>query len=144
MFALLRWIQKRREECQLIKETEAREVERRIQREKRDHEQTQALLLALYELQRTMDPLMAVQAYNIRFCPLISRLPEELLLCILDFLEDDVVALHCLRIVSRTFLRLLDRPSATWKDTWYHDESMFRGNAVFLPYVAKLQFRRLL
>ncbi|KAJ4366840.1 hypothetical protein N0V83_007368 [Neocucurbitaria cava] len=99
MFVFSVWLRKRREERQLIKEIEAREAERRIQQEKQDNEieareaemgiqrekrndqQAQALLLTLYELQRTMDPLIAAQVYNIRFCPLISRLPEELLMC---------------------------------------------------------------
>ncbi|KAF1365837.1 hypothetical protein EJ07DRAFT_94352, partial [Lizonia empirigonia] len=62
----------------------------------------------LGELQRAMDPLIAVQVYNNRFCPLISQLPEELLLCVCDFLRDDFAALLCLRIASRIFLRLLN------------------------------------
>lgn len=69
-------------------------------------------------LQRTMDPLMAPQVYNIRFCPLISRPPEELLLCIVDFLCDDVVALMCLRIVSRIFLRLINSQTVFWGDQY--------------------------
>ena len=102
MFVFPRWIQKRRKEHQLIKETrqfikekEAHESERRIQREKRDDQQAQALLLTLYERQRAMDPLIAAQVYNNRSC-LLSRLPEEILLCIVDCLCNDVVALHCL------------------------------------------------
>ncbi len=39
-----------------------------------------------------MDPLIAVQVYNNRFCP-FGRLPEELLLQILDVLDDDAVTL---------------------------------------------------
>src|SRR5262245_39652516 len=145
MMILLRWIRKRREERQLIKEIEACETERRIQRERRDNQQAQALLLALYELQRVMDPLVAVQVYNSCYCPLISRLPEELLLCIIDFLSDDVVALQCLRIVSRTFLHLLDRRSAVWRDEWYRDTwTSTRGNAFCLHNALRLRFRRLL
>lgn len=159
MFTLPRWIKKRREERQLIKETEAREAQRRIQRqeveareaerriqnEERDNQQAQALLLNLYELQRTMDPLVAVQVYNNRFCPFLSRLPEELLLCILGLLRDDVVALQCLRIVSRTFLRLLDRQSVVWKDLWHCGRPISsRGDASRLPNALGLQFRRLL
>lgn len=109
MLFFLRWIQKWREERQLIKEIEAREIERRIHREKQDNEQAQALTLALPELQRTMDPLIAAQVYNDRICPFVSRLPEELLLCVLDFLCDDIFALRCLRVVSRIFRRLLNR-----------------------------------
>ncbi|KAJ4285967.1 hypothetical protein N0V90_013533 [Kalmusia sp. IMI 367209] len=78
MFALSRWFQEWRKERQLLKETEAREVEKLIQRKKRDDQQAQALQLTLHELQRTMDPLIAAQVYNNRVCPL-SRLPEELL-----------------------------------------------------------------
>lgn len=129
-----RWIRKGRgisqlieggeacKERQLIEEAESRKVERR------DIQQAQAPLLTLYELQRTMDPLVAAQVYNNRLCPLISRLPEELLLCILDFLDDDAVALRCLRIVSRIFLRLLNYPPIFQRD----------------GYNQYLQFRRLL
>ncbi|KAF2468368.1 uncharacterized protein BDR25DRAFT_265509, partial [Lindgomyces ingoldianus] len=92
-----------------------------------------------------MDPLIAAQVYNNRFCPLTSRLPEELLLCILDFLRDDVVALQCLRIVSRTFLRLLNRQSVVWRGTWYRDCPIaIRGDAFSLPDAPRLRFRRLL
>ncbi|KAF2108201.1 hypothetical protein BDV96DRAFT_284937 [Lophiotrema nucula] len=145
MFVLSRWIQKRRERRQLIKETEAREAERRTQREKRDNQQAQALLLTFYELQRTMDPLIATQVYNNRFCPLTGRLPEELILGMLDFLSDDAVALQCLRIVSRTFFRLLDYQSDFWRDEWYRNgpRSLDR-TAFYLHNVQRLQFRRLL
>jgi len=81
-------------------EPKARETEKR---RNRDDGRAQNLLLALDELKRKMDPLIAAQAYNNRFCPLISRLPEELLLCILDFMRDDFAALLCLRITSRIF-----------------------------------------
>ncbi|KAF2440191.1 hypothetical protein P171DRAFT_457879 [Karstenula rhodostoma CBS 690.94] len=112
------WIRKWREQRQLIRETEAREAERRIQRKKRDDQQSQALLLALYELQRTMDPLISAQVYNNRFCPL-TRLPEELLLCTMDFLCDDAVALQCLRVVTRTFYRLSNLPAMFLRRLWY-------------------------
>ena len=118
MFFLFRWIRERREEHRATKELEAHEAESRMQREKRDDQQAQALLFAQYELQCTMDPLIAAKVYNSRFCPLISKLPEELILCILEFLSDDAVALHCAPIVSRMFLRLLDRHSALWRDSW--------------------------
>lgn len=121
---LRRWCEERRllqekracEERRLLKETRAREAARRIQREKRDHQQAQDLLLTLHKLQRTMDPLMASQVYNNRFCPL-TRLPGELLLHIVDFL-DDVVALHILQIVSRRFRFLLHHEKRIWKNAW--------------------------
>jgi hypothetical protein len=145
MFALLSWIRKQYEERQSAKELEARQTEMRIQREQRDAQQTQTLLLSLHELQRTMDPLIATQVYNSRFCPLISRLPEEILLCILDFLCDDPVALHCLRIVSMVFYRLLNRQAVIWRDEWYRPVLFStRGNAFYLHNVSRLQFRRLL
>jgi hypothetical protein len=145
MFLFSRWIRKRYEERQLIKETEAREAERRIQREKQENKHAQALLLTLYELQYTMDPLIAAQVYNSRFCPLISRLPEELLLCIIDFLCDDVVALQCLQIVSRIFLRLLDFGSVIWRDAWRRTVPLpTRGDAFYLHDDRRLRFRRLL
>ncbi|KAH9873029.1 hypothetical protein J1614_005425 [Plenodomus biglobosus] len=145
MFTILRWMRKRREDYLLTKELKASETERRIQREKREDQQAHDLLLALYELRRTMDPLIATQAYNNRFCPLISRLPEELLLCVIDFLCDDVVALHSLRIVSRIFLRLLYGQSPIWKGSWYVlDVLSMRGNLLYLHGPPRLQFRRLL
>jgi hypothetical protein len=145
MFLFLKWIREWREQRQISKEIEAHEAERRIQRKKRDDQQAQALLLAQYELQRTMDPLVAAQVYNNRFCPLISQLPEELLLCIIDFLCDDAVALHCLRIVSRTFLRILDCQSVVWRDSWYRTVPLYtRGHSFYLHNDSRLQFRRLL
>lgn len=73
----------------------------------RNNQQAQELLAALHNLQYTMDPLISAKVYNIRFRPLTSRLPDELLLCVLDFLSDDVVTLSCLRIVSRIFFHRL-------------------------------------
>jgi hypothetical protein len=66
-------------------------------------------------------------------------------LCIIDFLCDDVVTRHCLRIVSRVFLRLLHDQSDIWKWEWYarglleslHCQSSYLRNP------AKLQFQRL-
>ena len=151
MFFFSGWIRKRREERQFIKETsEAEEQERRKRREerekreKRDDQYAQALLLTLSELQHTMDPLIAAQVYNNRFCP-ISRLPEELLLCILDFLCDDVIALHCLRIVSRIFFRLLKRQLVIGSNAWYRVAPVStKSNASYLQRDLMLQFRRLL
>lgn len=92
-----------------------------------------------------MDPLIAAQVYNIRFNPLLSRLPEEILLCVIDFLCDDVIALHCLRIVSRAFLRILHRQSLIWRDAWYiYMDMYFRGKTRYLQGDLRLQFRRLL
>ncbi|CAE7186401.1 Caldesmon multi-domain protein [Pyrenophora teres f. teres] len=111
----------------------------------RDHQQAQALLVTLYKLQDAIGPLIATQVYNSHFCPLISRLPEELLLCIFDFLRDDVVALHCLRSVSRTFRRILNRGSIIWRDEWYRpDSSPISGDAFYLHDVYNRRFRRLL
>lgn len=53
-----------------------------------------------------IDPLIAAQTHNIKNCRL-TRLPEELLLCILNHVGDDAVTLRCLRRVSRTFRRLI-------------------------------------
>lgn len=96
----------------------------------------------LRELQKTMDPLVATRFYNARFCPLLSRLPEELLLCILDFC-DDAVTLHCLRSVSSSFLRLLDNKSARWKADWYDDFTL-GGHPTYLKPTLLMGFRRLL
>lgn len=108
MFVIILWIRKRREQHRLLEERKKREAERQIQREKRDYEHGRTLQLTLHELQGTMDPLIASQAYNNRFCPL-TRLPEELLLKVVDFLRGDDVTLCCLRITSTIFLRLLYR-----------------------------------
>lgn len=145
MFVFTRWFKMWYETRQLIKEKEAREAQRKIQLEKRDDEHTQALLLALHQLQRTMDPLIAAQVYNDRFCPLTGRLPEELLLIILDFLSNDAVALHCVRIVSRTFFRLLNHEPAIWRLSWYRKAPFCtKGESALLHEHLKLQFRRLL
>lgn len=143
---VLGWIRQRHEELQLLAKKKAREVARRIQREKHDQQQARALLFTLQELQRTIDPLIAAQVYNQLFCPL-TRLPEELLLSILDFLSDDVATLHCLQIVSRTFLRLLYYQSDIWKSAWYvnyADPKRDKGHSLYLHGLLKLQFRRLL
>lgn len=53
------------------------------------------------------DPLLAAQIKNMKESRLV-RLPEELLLCVLDSIGDDVVALFCLRRVSRKFRRVIN------------------------------------
>mgnify|MGYP004507530339 CR=1 FL=1 len=139
MLFFSRWIQKRRKKRQLIKDTESREVERRNHQEERNDQQARALLLTLCKLQRAMDPLIAAQIYNSHFCPLISRLPEELLLCMFDFLCDDDVALLRLRIVLRIFLRPLNNQPVRWGEA-----RSIRGKAFYLHDVPRLQFRQLL
>ncbi|XPS75593.1 hypothetical protein M3J07_007667 [Ascochyta lentis] len=133
--------QRWREEHHLGEETKARETEKPSHPERRDDQRTQTLLLALGELQRAMDPLIAVQVYNHRFCPLISQLPEELLLCICDFLRDDFAALLCLRIASRIFLRLLNSDRIY---LWGAKTCSIRGEAFYLHDAPKLRFRQLL
>ena len=54
----------------------------------------------------TIDPFVAAQLHNIKKCRL-TRLPQELLLCILEHIGDDAVTLRCLRRVSRIFRRLI-------------------------------------
>ena len=66
--------------------------------------------VTLWDLERTLDPFVAAQVYNNEYNPL-TRLPEEVLLRILHYASEDVVALFCLRRVSRTFRRLVDEPS---------------------------------
>ncbi|EUC40472.1 hypothetical protein COCMIDRAFT_108752 [Bipolaris oryzae ATCC 44560] len=105
---------------------------------KQNNQQAQELLAAFHKLQCTMDPLIAAQVYNSRFCPLTGRLPDELILCILTFLRDDVVALSCLRIASRKFLYILG--NELFEE--YMDHRLY--HPIVLPKVPKDQFRRLL
>lgn len=63
----------------------------------------------------SIDPLIAVQIQNMKDSRLV-RLPEELLLCILDSIGDDAVALFCLRRVSRKLRRIINTPRI-WKRT---------------------------
>ncbi|KAI7775163.1 hypothetical protein LA080_007306 [Diaporthe eres] len=137
MCIITQWIRKRRKQRQLLEERKKLEAERQIQREKQDYEYGQALQLILHTLQRTMHPLIASQAYNNRFC-LLTRLPEELLLNVLDFLRGDGVTLCCLRITSRVFLRLLHNQSTFW--------TLRSNDGILLPpgQGLMLRFRRLL
>lgn len=70
-------------------------------------------VFTLRNLQRSMDPLLAAQVYNSRQSSL-GRLPEKLLLIVLHYLEDDLLALYCLQRVSGTFRLLIYEPSI-WK-----------------------------
>lgn len=72
-------------------------------------------LAALRDLEQTMDPLIAARVYNAKNT-IVGRLPEELLLRIVDLIGEDAVALYCLRRASRTFRRLVYEPSI-WKRT---------------------------
>lgn len=144
MSAVLRWVRKLLEERQRLGEIKARETERHIQRVQRDRQQARALSLTLRELQRSMDPLMAAQSYNNRFCP-FTRLPDELLLRVLDFLDDDPVTLHCLQVVSRVFLRLLHPGSDLWRDEWnFRPTKWTAARTSYLQPHLKVQFRSLL
>lgn len=129
MCIITQWFWKLRAQRQLLearKKAEAEEqaqrkkveIERQARRENQDYEHRRSLQLSLQGLQDVMDPLIASQAYNNRFCPL-TRLPEELLLNILDFLRYDDVTLYCLRWTSRIFLRLLHRQSGFWGPRYY-------------------------
>ncbi|KAI2629579.1 hypothetical protein GGR54DRAFT_635761 [Hypoxylon sp. NC1633] len=73
-------------------------------------EQTQEqspMFRTLCMLQRTMDPLLAAQVYNVNYSPL-CRLPDELLLLILGYLEvNDPVARYCISHVSKRLRRLV-------------------------------------
>jgi hypothetical protein len=55
------------------------------------------------------DPLVAAVLHNRRHIP-IGRLPEELILCIMDYLTRDIHIGLCLGKVSRQFRRLVIRP----------------------------------
>jgi hypothetical protein len=164
MLSFLRWIQRWREERKLVNETEAREEHRHVEThgerqstgetdsriqhqvhearcvhpEKPDDRQAQTLLI-LCELQRTMEPMVAASFYNYHFCPLISRLPDELFLCIFDFLCDDMISLLCLRIVSRRCFRLLDSCPRFFGSVF-----LIRGMQFSFDHLSRIQFRRLL
>jgi hypothetical protein len=107
--------------------------------EKRNNEQAQALLTVLHKLQCNMDPLIAAQVYNSRFRSLTSRLPDELLLCVLDFLCDDVATLSCLRIVSRKLFYMIGN-----KPVYGRHATPIIYQPDLLPSVPRYQFRRLL
>jgi Pyruvate/2-oxoacid:ferredoxin oxidoreductase delta subunit len=57
-----------------------------------------------------MDPLVTAGFHNLTCSPL-CRLPEELLLDIMERLSNDLVSIQCLRQVSRLFLRLYSSPT---------------------------------
>lgn len=91
--------------------------EKQEQQEKQEKQQRQARMLhTLDQLQRAMDPLIAAQVYNNSISPL-GRLPEELLLRILGFLVDDLLALYCIQRVSATSRRLV-RGSPLFESKW--------------------------
>ncbi|PVI05300.1 hypothetical protein DM02DRAFT_668502 [Periconia macrospinosa] len=155
---LIRWIQGRCHERQLIELAEPpSESSGRLYVdnqehpliEEADHTPTSGKGLQpeehdaiLYGLQQTMDPVIAAQVYNDRHCALLSRLPEELLLSIVEFLRDDDAAIHCLRIVSRKFLRLLNPQSVFWGRRAYLRRN--GGDAFYLHDNLRLEFRKLL
>lgn len=113
MWIVTQWFLQRRAQRQLLQERKKHEAERQAQREKQDYQHGQTLRLILQRLQVDMDPLIASQTYNNNFCPL-TRLPEELLLNMLNLLYGDDVTLYCLRWTSRIFLRLLYQQSGFW------------------------------
>ncbi|EHK16740.1 uncharacterized protein TRIVIDRAFT_65511 [Trichoderma virens Gv29-8] len=103
MFVLMRWAQKfypfKNSDC-LREQDDGKE--------KVGQPEQPRLFPTLGDLQRTMDPLVAVQVYNYNSSP-ICRLPDELLLHIIHFLGDDILAMHCLRRVSWSFRRLINK-----------------------------------
>lgn len=84
------------------------------------------MVLTLHDLQRTMDPLIAAQVYN-NSHSLLTRLPEELLLCILHYIGDDMLTLFCLRRVSRVFRRLIYEPDI-WKYMYEPEKWNYMSN----------------
>lgn len=119
-------------------ETQDRRDEQ-AEQDEQDKQQARTPLLIFSELQRTMDPIVAARVYNERFCPLLSRLPNEILLCIFEFLRDDPVALYCLRIVSKTTFHLLNKHR---RGIWGHRYP--RWNSVYLTVDEGVQFRQLI
>ncbi|KAI2468891.1 hypothetical protein F4781DRAFT_396231 [Annulohypoxylon bovei var. microspora] len=86
-----------------------------------------SMAVTLSNLEQTMDPWMAAQEYNNRYS-LLARLPEEILLNILDSFDDnDVVSLCCLRRVSRTFRRIIFE-TRFWKRVASEKRSPFHHN----------------
>ncbi|KAI4863198.1 hypothetical protein F4820DRAFT_459700 [Hypoxylon rubiginosum] len=85
-----------------VQDNEQGNLEGQVERQEK---QNQILL----NLQRTMDPWIATRVYNNKYNPL-GQLPEELLLLIIYYLSDDIVSMYCLRHVSRTFRRLINKP----------------------------------
>ncbi|CAI6334730.1 unnamed protein product [Periconia digitata] len=139
---LVRCIQKWRFERQSAKDTRKNEEWSRQLVYVRNSEKQQTPNLILRTLQRNMDPLIAAQVYNIRYCPLTSWLPEEILLCVLGFLCDDPAALHCLRSVSRIFFRFLDPGSAFMRGVYSNVAQVDMGNVSKLERRVQLQLRQ--
>jgi hypothetical protein len=144
MSALLRWIRKLQGYAPL-KDHKTRGVNRQTrekqeqekQEQERQEQQQAQMLLTLHELQRTMDPLVAAQVYNKSFSRL-ARLPEELLLIILESLSNDAPTLHSLRIVSRTFFRLTYHP-CIWRHICH---TYFLGSPHPVPNIGQVLFLR--
>lgn len=56
-----------------------------------------------------MDPLMAAASHN-STCSAFCKLPDEMLLCIMQYVALDPLSLQCLRRASRVFLRIYSSP----------------------------------
>lgn len=126
MLFLWRKLRAWREERRLAEDIKAYELAKRDLVKHRYAKRGQELVLSLGQPQRTMEPLVAVQVYNRHFCPLISRLPEELLLCTRYFLLNDDPVLLCFRKTSSIFFWLLGSQEFYW---W--QSTCLVGNKVF-------------
>lgn len=73
-----------------------------------------------------MDPLMEAKLYYSIHCPL-ARLPEEVLLTILNDVGDYLVTLHCIRRISSVFRRLVYILSAWRKQPHTQDKWLCRS-----------------
>ncbi|KAL7626244.1 hypothetical protein AAE478_003014 [Parahypoxylon ruwenzoriense] len=115
MSALMRWIQKLcpcRRQANFEEQDDGQEKEGRWE-QLQDAGGREKQYQMLLNLQRTMDPWIAAQVYNNNYSPL-GRLPEELLLLILYYLDNEILSIYCLGRVSRTFRRLIYEPDI-WK-----------------------------
>ncbi|KAI1799770.1 hypothetical protein F4811DRAFT_567764 [Daldinia bambusicola] len=88
------------------------------------------MLRTLSILEQTMDPLLAAQVYNAKYNRLCS-LPDELLLAILHYIDDDGKdrpTMYCLGHVSQKLRRLVALEHDWWRP-WelpFHQQLQFR------------------
>lgn len=101
---------------------------RQIEREEHDDRHAQALLLGLYVLQHTMDPLVAAQAKSTTTASVLSSVesasggasPVHMRLHMRRWCGATLYP----RIFSRILLRPLHLESTVWRDGWFRETTL--------------------